>query len=99
MDTNFAESLWMGLCGVRKPNADPVRGLVNGCEEIPEMQRHTAAQKVTHLELMLGQIANYCPVILEEHNRQEFDVSFQYLAIYPRSLRIPNYRGSLLGFK
>jgi hypothetical protein len=30
---------------------------------IPQIQRRTAAQKVTHLEMMLGQIANYAPVI------------------------------------
>ena len=29
----------------------------------PESVRRTAAQKITHLELMLGQIANYCPII------------------------------------
>jgi hypothetical protein len=30
---------------------------------IPQIQRRTAAQKVTHLEMMLGQIADYAPVI------------------------------------
>lgn len=32
-------------------------------QPIPEAQRRTAAQKATQLELLLGQIANYCPVI------------------------------------
>ena len=31
---------------------------------MPEARRRTAAQKNVHLELMLGQIANFCPVIL-----------------------------------
>ena len=40
-----------------------MRGLVDDTNAAPEASRHTAAQKVSHLELMLGQIANYCPVI------------------------------------
>ena len=31
-------------------------------EEIPMIQRCTAAQKATHLEMMLGQIASYAPI-------------------------------------
>jgi hypothetical protein len=41
----------------------PLRGFTDDGEAIPQIQRRTAAQKVTHLELMLGQIANYAPVI------------------------------------
>ena len=40
-----------------------MRGLENDGEDIPTATRRTAAQKLTHLELMLGQIANYCPII------------------------------------
>ena len=63
LDPNFAtflleESTW--LC---KTSAAPLRGLENGGEDIPTATWRTAAQKLTHLELMLGQIANYCPVI------------------------------------
>ena len=41
----------------------PLHGLKSDGKDVPKAKHHTAAQKVTHLELMLGQIANYCPVI------------------------------------
>ena len=47
----------------------PKRGLTddpstdNVGADIPAGQRRTAAQKAAHLELMLGQIANFCPII------------------------------------
>ena len=43
--------------------ANPRRGLTNDGTSIPEAQRLTAAQKNAHLDLLLGQIANFCPVI------------------------------------
>ena len=49
---------------LRKTSATPLRGLENDGEDIPTTTRRTAAQKLTHLELMLGQIANYCPIIV-----------------------------------
>ena len=58
MDQNFAPFFdWQ-----KKSAADPLRGLTDDVDPIPEAQRRTAAQKVTQLELMLGQIANFCPV-------------------------------------
>ena len=36
----------------------PLRGFTDDGEAIPQIQRRTAAQKVTHPEMMLGQIAN-----------------------------------------
>ncbi|CAB4041809.1 Retrovirus-related Pol poly from transposon opus, partial [Paramuricea clavata] len=48
---------------LRKTSTAPLRGLGNDGEDVPEASRRTAAQKLTHLELMLGQVANYCPVI------------------------------------
>ena len=36
---------------------------MNDTDTVPASSRRTAAQKVAQLELMLGQIANYCPVI------------------------------------
>ena len=47
----------------RKTSANPTRGFEDDGETVPETSRRTAAQKVTHLELMLGQIANLCPVV------------------------------------
>ena len=48
---------------LKKTNAQPLRGFQNDGEDVAQANRRTAAQKCTHLELMLGQIANYCPVI------------------------------------
>ncbi len=42
---------------------DPVRGLVDDADPIVETNRKTAAEKVLTLNLMLDQIANYCPTI------------------------------------
>ena len=52
-----------GTTWLRKTNTSPTRGFQDDGEDVPEPRRRTAPQKVTHLELMLGQIANYCPVI------------------------------------
>ena len=43
--------------------ANPRRSLTDDGTAIPEAQRLTAAQKNAHLDLLLGQIANICPVI------------------------------------
>ena len=40
-----------------------LRGFTNDDETVPEHSRKAAAQKNNILELMLDQIANYCPVI------------------------------------
>lgn len=52
----------MDLHAVNKTNATPLRGFSNDPESVPA-RRRTAAQKVTHLEMMLCQIANYAPII------------------------------------
>ena len=49
--------------GAKKTNATPLRGFSSDPESVPAARRRTAAQKVTHLEMMLGQIANYAPII------------------------------------
>ena len=63
LDPNFAGFLVDGFTWLKKTNATPLRGLTNDGTEVDEELRRTAAQKCAHLELMLGQIANYCPVI------------------------------------
>lgn len=63
LDHNFAAFLVDGFTWQKKTNAAPLRGFENDDEGVPEATRRTAAQKCTHLDLMLGQIANYCPVI------------------------------------
>ena len=46
-----------------KNKNNQTRGFLNDTDTAPASSRHTAAQKVAQLELMLGQIASYCPVI------------------------------------
>ena len=63
LDNNFAVFLLEDTTWLRKTSTSPLRGLENDGEDVPEARRRTAAQKLTHLELMLGQVANFCPVI------------------------------------
>ena len=61
LDNNFAPFLagaWQ-----KKTAANPLRGCVDDGVNVPEASRKTAAQKNAQLDLMLGQIANYCAVI------------------------------------
>ena len=63
LDRNFAAFIQEGVEWEKKSRNNPNRGFDDDGEEVAVAQRRTAAQKVIHLELMLGQIANYCPVI------------------------------------
>lgn len=63
LDVNFAPFLISGINWTKKSTANGTRGQTDDGEDIPAGSRHTAIQKVTILNLMLGQIANYCPVI------------------------------------
>ena len=63
LDPNFAIFLVDGTTWTKKVPANPTRGLTDDGEEVPAASRRNAAQKVAHLELKLGQIANYCPII------------------------------------
>ena len=63
LDPNFAGFLVDDVTWLKKTNAQPLHGFQNDGEDVAEVNRRTAAQKCTHLELMLDQIANYCPVI------------------------------------
>ena len=60
-DPNFACFLADGATW--KTAAQPLRGLHDDDHSIPDNLRRTAQQKVNHLDLMFGQIANYCPII------------------------------------
>ena len=61
LDPNFAPFLQPTAAWKKKGKADVNRGFVDDTEELVSdaNKRKTAAQKVSHLELMLGQIANY----------------------------------------
>lgn len=63
LDPNFAPFLIAGTTWQKKSRAFPLRGLQDDDQDVPRELRKTAQQKVTLLELMLGQIANYCPII------------------------------------
>ncbi len=63
LDHNFALFLEDGYMWQKKSATNPNRGLQSDGEDVPRAIRRTAAQKNAQLELMLGQIANYCSVI------------------------------------
>ena len=63
LDPNFADFLRDDATWLKKSATNPTRGLEADAAPIPADARRTAAQKCTHLELMLGQIANWAPVI------------------------------------
>ena len=63
LDPNFAPYLVDGVQWTKKTRADQYRGFQNDPNTVDEALRKTRAQKASMLELMLGQIANFCPVI------------------------------------
>ena len=63
LDMNFAAFLGDHVTWQKKSTTSPTRGFTNDDEDVPIARRRTAQKKCTHLELMLGQIANFCPVI------------------------------------
>ena len=66
LDPTFASFLTDEPSWLKKSNASPLRGFTDDDEGVPAIQLKTAAQKVTHLEMMLGKIANYVPDV--SHN-------------------------------
>ena len=63
LNSNFAPFLADGTTWGKKTKTHPLRGITDDGETVPLSKRRTAWQKVNFLELMLGQIANYCPVM------------------------------------
>ena len=63
LDANFATFMEDGVEWDKKTRVAPNRGFEDDDEDVEARVRRTAQQKVIHLELMLGQIANFCPVI------------------------------------
>ena len=61
LDTKFAPFLLDTSCWDKKSKSNPLRGFSDDPET--DVGRQSASQKVIQLELMLGQIANYCPII------------------------------------
>jgi hypothetical protein len=63
LDPLFAPFLADGTTWQKKTAANRNRGLQDDAAPIPAANRRTAAEKNASLDLMLGQIANFCPVI------------------------------------
>ena len=63
LDVNFASFLADNFTWLKKSSTAPNRGLKPDGDNIPTTRQRTAFQKNLHPELMLGQIANFCPVI------------------------------------
>ena len=63
LDNNFAPFLIDSCTWLKKTPSSPTRGFVDDSASVPAAQRRTGAQKCAHLELMLGQIANYATII------------------------------------
>ena len=84
LDANFAPYLIDGVQWAKRTPAAPLRGFINDDEEIAENRRRTAAQKVNLLELLLGQIANYAPIV----SRNTIVISSTSIASIWQALRL-----------
>ncbi|XP_043188973.1 uncharacterized protein LOC122363584 [Amphibalanus amphitrite] len=63
LDPNFSKFLERSVTWTKKTADNPLRGFTDDSDSVPESLRLTAVQQAAQLELMLGQIANFCPVI------------------------------------
>ena len=63
LDNNFAPFLVSGAKWEKKTKESPHRGFDDDDQNVPEARRRTKEQKVNMLEMLLGQIANYAPII------------------------------------
>ena len=80
LDPTFALFLIAGATWEKKGPWNNTRGLPDDPTTIPQAQLRTAEQKVTHLNLMLGQIANFFPIISRKtitHNSTSVDNIWQ----------------------
>ena len=63
LDNNFAPFLSENATWRKKTKSQPLLGFTDDDKDVPATKRLKAQQKVNSLELMLGQIANYCHII------------------------------------
>jgi hypothetical protein len=63
LDKHFSPYLEPNKVWKKKSKAAPLRGFVDDGTAVAEADCRTAIQKVATLELLLGQVANYCPII------------------------------------
>ena len=64
-DTAFSQFLSPGVKWLPKSKSSQLRGFTDDGANVEAAKRQTAVQKVATLEMMLGQIANFCPVIAQ----------------------------------
>ena len=93
-DSGFSPFLVCGATWLKSTTAFPTRGLVDDGNETPEANRQTAAQKVTKLNLMLGQIANFCPIISRNTIIKKVNINIFNMAINKIPFWISIYRRS-----
>ena len=67
LDNNFAIFVAPGFTWGKYIKTALNRGLADDPNTVDDNVRRTAAQKASMLTLMLGQIANYCPIIARNH--------------------------------
>ena len=63
LDPRFEPFTQPGITWLKQSQANPNRGFAADVDNVPEAQRLTAKQKKINLELFLGFIANYEPII------------------------------------
>ena len=63
LDPSFSKFLEKGATWEKKTADNPLRGFSDDPETVPASLRLTAVQRAAQLDLMLGQVANFCPVI------------------------------------
>ena len=63
LDESFSPFLADGVTWQKKTASNPSRGFRDDGVGVAADKRRSATQKNSHLELMLGQIANFCPII------------------------------------
>ena len=86
LDANFAKLFLVdGVTWGKKTHTAHLCGFTNDAAPIAEARRLSAEQKVTHLDLMLGQIANYCPIISRNtivRNSTSIDMIWQAIRMH-----------------
>lgn len=91
----FCSILVEGFAWLKKTAIQPFRGFTNDSNDVPEASRRIAAQKVSHLDLMLGQIDNYCLIISRNTVQSSQSVASIWQFIRRQVFLFPFYRRTL----
>ena len=88
-----------GATWQKKTKSDPLRGFTDDNDTIPANSQLTAVQKVLNLELMLGQIANFVPIISRNTIVENSTSMNMYLASHTTTFWFPKYWWPFLGLQ